>query len=141
MSTVKLRNVNPLGYVDLPVIGRQGPAPYLVCHDPENCHDEHEHTQVVDEQHGEPGSGCLVPGEVFEVSDEIAHGHEPADSCKVCGTDKGTACLGTSGLLDQVGNYELVKAPAKKAAKKAPAKKAEMPAETEDPNSTDPKDV
>lgn len=110
MSTVKLRNCNPLGYVNLPAIGRVGPAPYLVCHDPDNCHSEHEHTELVDEEHGQPGSGCLVPGEVFEVSAEVA-GRAPS------GDDPG------EGLLGQVGNFELVKPPAKKAAKTAPAKK------------------
>jgi hypothetical protein len=102
MSTVKIRNVNPLGYVDLPLIGRVGPAPYLVCHDPENCHDEHEHTQVVDEEHGQPDSGCLVPGEVFEVS------NDPVDALD----GRSVADV----LLAQVGNYELVKTSAKKAA-------------------------
>lgn len=56
-----LRNVNPLGAVDLPLIGRQG------------------------EPFGEPGSGCLEPGEEFEVTAEQA-----------------------AQLLEQVGNYEAV---------------------------------
>lgn len=43
---MKLRNVNPLGQVDLPLVGRQGPPL------------------------GEEGVGCLEPGEVFEVSAE-----------------------------------------------------------------------
>lgn len=59
-----LRNTNPLGQVDLPLIGRQG--------DPL----------------GQAGSGCLEPGEEFDVSD---------DHAKV--------------LLEQVGNYELVTKP------------------------------
>ena len=44
----KLRNINPLGQVDVPILGRQG--------DP----------------FGEEGRGCLEPGEVFETTDEIA---------------------------------------------------------------------
>lgn len=44
----KLRNINPLGQVDVPLLGRQG--------DPV----------------GEEGRGCLEPGEVFEVPKEIA---------------------------------------------------------------------
>lgn len=52
MPKVLLRNINPLGYVDLPLIGRQGSTD-----DPDGT---------------EPGSGCLVPGEVFSVDAEIA---------------------------------------------------------------------
>lgn len=44
----KLRNVNPMGHVDVPLIGRQG-EPY----------DEH-------------GAGCLAAGEVFEVTQAVA---------------------------------------------------------------------
>jgi hypothetical protein len=43
---MRLRNTNPLGHVDLPLIGREG------------------------EPLGEEGVGCLEPGEVFEVDDE-----------------------------------------------------------------------
>jgi len=57
----KLRNINPLGHVDVPLLRRQG------------------------EPFDEAGVGCLAPGEVFEVSDEIAE-----------------------RLLEQVDNYELV---------------------------------
>lgn len=59
---MQLRNCNPLGQVDLPLIGREG--------DPI----------------GEAGSGCLEPGEVFEVPDDVG-----------------------AQLLEQVGNYEQVK--------------------------------
>lgn len=59
---MRLRNINPVGQVDLPLIGRQG------------------------EPFGEEGKGCLEAGEVFEIDDE-----------------RGTA------LLEQAGNYELVK--------------------------------
>lgn len=69
MSKVTLRNVNPLGYVDVPVLRREGD---------------------VDDT---PGVGCLVPGEEFEVEESLA-----------------------AELLEQVGNYELVKP--KPAAKK-----------------------
>lgn len=63
----KLRNINPLGQVDVPLLRRQG------------------------EPFGVSGSGCLEPGEVFEVSEEIA-----------------------GVLLEQVDNYELVIEPKKK---------------------------
>ena len=57
---MKLRNTNPLGRVDVPILRREGDVS------------------------GE-GVGCLEPGEVFEVDDELgAH------------------------LLEQVGNYETV---------------------------------
>lgn len=69
----QLRNINPLGYVDLPLIGREGPA-------------------IDDDGNPTPaGAGCLVPGEVFEVSDEHA-----------------------AILLEQTTNYELVETPKKK---------------------------
>lgn len=71
---MKLRNTNPLGQVDLPLIYRQG------------------------EPFGVEGSGCLEPGEVFEVTD--AHG---------------------KALLLQAGNYERVDKPTKSAAAKQPA--------------------
>ena len=48
MPTVKLRNTNPMGHVDVPLLRRQG-GPV-----------------------GEEGVGCLEPGEVFEVDQETA---------------------------------------------------------------------
>jgi len=66
-----LRNVNPIGQVDLPLIYRQG------------------------EPFGEPGSGCLEPGEEFDVDAELA-GRAPSSRSP------------GEGLLAQVGNYELV---------------------------------
>lgn len=57
-----LRNINPLGQVDVPLLGRQG------------------------EPFGEPGSGCLEPGEEFEVDQDVA-----------------------KKLLEQADCYELVK--------------------------------
>ena len=44
----KLRNISPLGQVDVPLLRRQG--------DP----------------FGTEGAGCLEPGEVFETTDDIA---------------------------------------------------------------------
>lgn len=86
MSTVKLRNINPLGYVDLPLLRREaGPG----------------------ETHGDvrfdsEGVGCLTPGEVFECPVELA-GRPPSGKP---GTDKYNPGV---GLLAQVGNYQLVK--------------------------------
>jgi hypothetical protein len=48
MSTVILRNVNPLGHVDVPILGRVGDA---------------------DDQ---PGEGCLIPLEEFECDADLA---------------------------------------------------------------------
>ncbi len=76
-----LKNINPLGHVDLPLIGRQGDNGIYAEPD-ENGFEAR--TPVI-------GSGCLEAGEEFEVSDEDA-----------------------AHLLEQVGNYELVKTPAKK---------------------------
>ena len=45
---MRLRNVSPLGHLDVPSIGRTG--------DPI----------------GEPGKGCLEPGEEFDVPDDKA---------------------------------------------------------------------
>lgn len=54
MSNVTLRNVNAIGYTDLPAIGRVGPS-----------HNE-------DGSLTDAGSGCLMPGETFEVDSELA---------------------------------------------------------------------
>lgn len=84
---VTLRNVSPLGYLDVPILGRQGPSPALAdCLDGCTVDDEHEHAERVDEQHDEPGAGCLKPGEQFSTTQEIA-----------------------DRLLEQTGNFELVK--------------------------------
>lgn len=102
MATVKLRNVNPLGQVDLPIAARQG--------------------EPLDEH----GSGCLEPGEVFEVDAKIA-GRPPSGDPGAGDYDPG------EGLLAQVGNYELAdgstkKKPRKKATPRKPAaKKAAAP--------------
>lgn len=73
---MKLRNTNPMGQVDVPVLGRQG------------------------EPFGEHGSGCLEPGEVFEVPDALGR-----------------------KLLEQSDNYAPVKAPKPKAPRKPRAPK------------------
>jgi hypothetical protein len=62
---MQLRNTNPLGAVDLPLIGRQG------------------------EPFGEEGVGCLEPGEVFEIDDERGNALlEQAGNYEVVGTPK-----------------------------------------------------
>ena len=57
---MKIRNINPLGRVDVPLLRREGDVD------------------------GE-GTGCLEPGEVVDVDDDVA-----------------------LALLEQVGNFELV---------------------------------
>jgi hypothetical protein len=78
-----LHHKNVIGQVDLPLIGRQG------------------------EPFGVPGSGCLEPGEDFDVSDEHA-GRAPSTSKDADGVDVFDP---GEGLLAQVDNYELVVAP------------------------------
>lgn len=78
---MRLRNISPMGQLDVPAIGRQG------------------------EPFGEPGSGCLEPGEVFEVPAKLA-GRAPSES-----TDPDTGAVTVdlgSGLLAQAGVFELV---------------------------------
>ncbi len=58
---MQLKNVNPLGAVDLPLIGREG--------DNGTYGEPDERGYAV--RTPVPGSGCLEAGEVFEVSDEI----------------------------------------------------------------------
>lgn len=62
MAIVRLRNVNPLGHVDLPLIGRQGPIE-------DACLDA-----PADPCCCRPGAGCLKPGEEFEVDTDLADG-------------------------------------------------------------------
>lgn len=98
MSTVFLKNVNPLGHVDLPLIGRQ----------------EGEGAPTIDEA----GVGGLVPGEVFEVDAKLA-GRAPSTSTVVdeeTGEEREVHDPG-EGLLAQVGNFELVPAPKSSRAK------------------------
>lgn len=115
MATVLLRNINPLGQVDVPLLGREE-GPNL-------------------DTLGVHGVGCLEPGEEFEVDEAVA-GYAPhwrpvtdADPAawlrdlntrEVDGPPdvdgQPTTVLEVfdpgAGLLAQVGNYELV--PAKK---------------------------
>ncbi len=110
MGTVKLRNINPLGHVDLALIRREG----LV--------------------NDEPGTGCLLPGEVFEISEELAgvapHWRPVSDEDidpttgevyrwleqRTTPGESDDAAPGVEvrdpghGLLAQVGNYELAAA-------------------------------
>lgn len=81
MAVVRLRNINPLGQVDLPLIHRQ--------EDPDGS------------TLGQNGVGCLEPGEVFEIDADLA-GYGPRGSVEDGTYDPGV------GLLAQVGNYELV---------------------------------
>jgi hypothetical protein len=101
----KLKHINPMGQVDVPVLRRQG------------------------EPFGEHGSGCLEPGEVFETTDAIAGRApqwRPATEADGLG-DEVNARFETrvvddllevhdlgEGLLAQVDNYELVLPPKKK---------------------------
>lgn len=95
MATVLLRNINPLGQVDLRLVGREG------------------------EPLGEEGSGCLEPGEVFEIDAALA-GRAPTGtpSWGEPGQDDFAPASKDwdpgEGLLAQVGNYELVAKAAKK---------------------------
>lgn len=71
----KHRNDHPVGYVDVPLIGREGgPVPYYHCPDGASCVEkngpDHEHELVKPEGWDVPGVGRLIPGEVFEVSAE-----------------------------------------------------------------------
>lgn len=102
MPKVLLRNINPLGFVDLPIIGRQGST-----EDPDG---------------DQPGSGCLVPDEVFSVDADVAgeaphwrpseEGDADADGVirrfetRVEDDLLEVWDLG-HGLLAQVGNFEL----------------------------------
>lgn len=107
MATVKLRNTNPLGHVDLALIRREGPV------------------------NDEPAVGCLIPGEVFEISEELAgcapywrEAHEgdvdPQTGQIYRWLEQRTEGEGDDqvvevhdpghGLLAQVGNYELAEA-------------------------------
>lgn len=101
MATVLLRNINPLGYVDLPLLRRNA----------DGSGADHPDWE-------EPGVGGLVPGEEFECPAELA-GQAPHWRPATDGDD--LARLETrevdgvvdvwdlgSGLLAQIGNYELV---------------------------------
>lgn len=68
----KLRNINPLGHVDVPLLGREGgPTTTWKCPKPSECGPDHEHEEVkVSDEYR--GTGCLEPVEVFEVDAETA---------------------------------------------------------------------
>lgn len=90
-----LKNVSPLGHVDVPLIGREGgPMGYYECPDGALCVEkngpDHEHELVTPEGAGS-GQGCLVPGEEFEVDPDQA-----------------------KALLEHSDNFVAVKSPAKK---------------------------
>ncbi len=92
MGTVLLRNTNPLGQVDLPLVGRQ--------------EDESGSTLGVE------GVGCLEPGEVFEIDSDLA-GRAPSTRTVEVEQEDGEVVSVEihdpgEGLLAQVGNYELV---------------------------------
>lgn len=76
---MRLRNISPLGQLDVPALNRQGGVEF--------------------DDKGLPirveGSGCLEPGEEFDCPDELA-GRAPSEN------DRG------SGLLAQVGVFEAV---------------------------------
>lgn len=94
MGTVQLRNINPLGQVDLPLIGRQEGDDRVTL--------------------GVEGVGCLEPGEVFEIDADLA-GRAPSTHGEDVLDENGEPTGETVeiydpgvGLLAQVGNFELV---------------------------------
>lgn len=76
MAIVRLRNINPLGRVDLPLIGRQG------------------------EDEGE-GVACLEPGETFEVDAKLA-GRAPSGTPGEDDYDPGEGLLAQVGNFELV---------------------------------------
>lgn len=107
-NKVKIRNINPVGRVDVPILRRQG------------------------KPLGEKGKGCLEPGEVIEVDAEIAgvaphwRPATPADADAIARRQVQSRSSGEgedavvevydlgSGLLAQVSNYEVATPPKKK---------------------------
>lgn len=91
-----LKNISPIGHIDVPLIGREGgPVAYYECPDGDRCVEvngpDHEHELVKPEGSG-AGSGCLIPGEEFEVSDDHAKALlEHPDNFTVVKTAKKTA--------------------------------------------------
>ena len=75
MATFK--NISPLGAIDFPLIGREG------------------------EPFGEHGTGCLEPGEVFEIPDELA-GQAPSGSVEDGTYDPGWGPLAQPDLFELV---------------------------------------
>lgn len=103
---VQLRNVNPLGHVDLPLIGREG--------HPEDAPDE--------------GEGCLKPGEVFDVTQAQAEhlleqvgNYELADAAAEKARQADLAAAAAQAAADAEPAAET---PARKPGRKRTAKKA-----------------
>lgn len=98
-ATVRLRNINPLGAVDLPLLRREG------------------------EPYGQEGAGCLEAGEEFDCPADLA-GRAPSlvdddpDQQDEAGNPVQTWDLG-EGLLAQTENYELVDTTTSKASKRS----------------------
>lgn len=99
MATFK--NISPLGAIDFPLIGREG------------------------EPFGEHGTGCLEPGEVFEIPDELA-GQAPSGSVEDGTYDPGWGPLAQPDLFElvsaapKVSKVSKPRAPKAKAASKTP---------------------
>jgi hypothetical protein len=105
MPTVRLKNINPLGDVDLPAIGREADN-YL------RAGEEFD----VDAELAGVAPGTVRPATAAELTGNLA-GLVRADS------EDGqilVVCPG-SGLLAQVGNYELVPVPVVARTQSAPA--------------------
>ena len=77
MSTVKLRNINPLGQVDLPLLRREG------------------------EPFDTEGRGCLEPGEVFDCPAHLA-GRAPSGTSGEADWDPGEGLLAQVGNYELV---------------------------------------
>lgn len=75
MTTFK--NISPLGAIDFPLIGREG------------------------EPFGEHGTGCLEPGEVFDIPDDLA-GKAPSGSVEDGTYDPGWGPLAQPDLFEVV---------------------------------------
>lgn len=76
-DVVVLRNTNPLGYVDVPELRREGPS---------------DHPSA-----DEDGVGCLYPDEEFETTQELA-GYPPAED----GSHPGAGLLAQVGNYEHV---------------------------------------
>lgn len=77
MATVLLRNISPLGHLDVPLIRREG--------DPV----------------GRESVGCLEPGEVFKVPAALA-GRAPSGTPGTADWDPGTGLLAQTGNFEIV---------------------------------------
>lgn len=77
MATVLLRNISPLGHLDVPLIRREG--------DPV----------------GQESAGCLEPGEVFKVPAALA-GQAPSGTQGTDDWDPGQGLLAQTGNFELV---------------------------------------